>query len=183
MSSHSFSNQDPSPAELDEVSRSAYERRIQRLEDERKELVRKLTDTNIALQKMAHGSTAASPGSPTKNNEVAADSNKAAAASSEKSGAEVRKLQDEVSLSFRCTRLISVEAIRTHSSKTTCNDLQSISLIFGKDFVQLRSSAVQLVPRKSGWGYPVSVTHNLLIRDNSQITFTKNSGSFSPFSS
>ena len=78
------------------MSRSAYERRIQRLEDERKELVRKLTDTNIALQKMAHGSTA-SPGSPTKNNEAAADSNK----SSEKSGAEVRKLQDEVSFSFR----------------------------------------------------------------------------------
>ena len=98
MSSHSFTNQvDPSPEQLDEVSRSAYERRIQRLEDERKELVRKLTDTNIALQKMAHGSTAASPVSPTKNNEAAADSNKAAAASSEKSGAEVRKLQDEVS--------------------------------------------------------------------------------------
>ena len=97
MSSHSFTNQVvPSPGELDEVSRSAYERRIQRLEDERKELVRKLTDTNIALQKMAHGSP--SPGSPTKNNEAAADSNKA---SSEKSGAEVRKLQDEVSFSFR----------------------------------------------------------------------------------
>ena len=79
---------------LDDLSRSAYERRIQRLEDERKELVRKLTDTNIALQKMAHGSAVVNPpvvgGSPTKaNNE---DSNKA----SEKSGAEVRKLQDEV---------------------------------------------------------------------------------------
>ena len=100
MSSLSFTNQvDPSPAELDEVSRSAYERRIQRLEDERKELVRKLTDTNIALQKMAHGSPSVTPvSSPTKNNEAAADSNKAAAAaSSEKSGAEVRKLQDEVS--------------------------------------------------------------------------------------
>ena len=82
---------------MDDLSRSAYERRIQRLEDERKELVRKLTDTNIALQKMAHGSAVVNPpvvggiGSPTKaaNNEV--DSNKA---SSEKaSGAEVRKLQ------------------------------------------------------------------------------------------
>ena len=79
---------------MDDLSRNAYERRIQRLEDERKELVRKLTDTNIALQKMAHGSPVVGQpvvgGSPTKaNNE---DSNKA----SEKSGAEVRKLQDEV---------------------------------------------------------------------------------------
>ena len=77
---------------LDDLSRSAYERRIQRLEDERKELVRKLTDTNIALQKVAHGSAVVNPPvSPTKaaNHE---DSNKA----SEKSGAEVRKLQDEV---------------------------------------------------------------------------------------
>ena len=74
---------------MDELSRSAYERRIQRLESERKELVRKLTDSNMALQKMAHGSSVVPPvGTPT--NE---DSNKA----SEKSGAEVRKLQDEVS--------------------------------------------------------------------------------------
>ena len=103
----SFNQDAPAAApELDEVSRSAYERRIQRLEDERKELVRKLTDTNIALQKMAHGSPSVAPVvSPTKNNEAAADSNKAAAASSEKSGAEVRKLQDEVR-EF-CTRLIT----------------------------------------------------------------------------
>ena len=108
----SFNQDAPAAApELDEVSRSAYERRIQRLEDERKELVRKLTDTNVALQKMAHGSPspvvnpAVVGSSPTKNNEAAADSNKAAAASSEKSGAEVRKLQDEVR-EF-CTRLIT----------------------------------------------------------------------------
>lgn len=81
---------------LDDLSKNAYERRIQRLEDERKELVRKLTDSNIALQKMAHGSSVVNPpvvggsSSPTKTNNE--DSNRA----SEKSGTEVRKLQDEV---------------------------------------------------------------------------------------
>ena len=36
--------------QLDGLSKSAYERRIQRLEDEKKELLRKLADSNRALQ-------------------------------------------------------------------------------------------------------------------------------------
>ena len=41
--------------QLDGVSKSAYERRISRLEDEKKELLRKLNDSNRALQNFAHG--------------------------------------------------------------------------------------------------------------------------------
>ena len=40
---------------LDGLSKSAYERRISRLEDEKKELLRKLADSNRALQNFAHG--------------------------------------------------------------------------------------------------------------------------------
>jgi hypothetical protein len=36
--------------QLDGLSKSAYERRIQRLEDDKKELLRKLADSNRALQ-------------------------------------------------------------------------------------------------------------------------------------
>ena len=41
--------------QLDGLSKSAYERRISRLEDEKKELLRKLNDSNRALQNFAHG--------------------------------------------------------------------------------------------------------------------------------
>ena len=40
---------------LDGLSKNAYERRINRLEDEKKELARRLNDSNKALQKFAHG--------------------------------------------------------------------------------------------------------------------------------
>ena len=67
---------------VDGLSKSAYERRIGRLEDEKKELVRKLNDSNRALQKMAHGAPI----------DKAGDSNKI-----EQNGAtEVRRLQDEL---------------------------------------------------------------------------------------
>ncbi|CAB4067561.1 CDC42BP [Lepeophtheirus salmonis] len=41
--------------QIDSLSRNAYERRICRLEDEKKELARRLGDSNRALQNMAHG--------------------------------------------------------------------------------------------------------------------------------
>ena len=65
------------------MSRNAYERRIQRLEDERKELIRKLSDSNRALQNFAHGPAAG--GGDT-------DANKNA----ENASIEIRRLQDEV---------------------------------------------------------------------------------------
>lgn len=40
---------------MDGLSKNAYERRIARLENEKKELVRKLADSNRALQNFAHG--------------------------------------------------------------------------------------------------------------------------------
>ena len=76
------------PESLDGLSKNAYERRISRLEDERKELMRKLADSNRALQKFAHGGANAE--APTVGAD--GDSNK----SNENSGAEIRKLQDEV---------------------------------------------------------------------------------------
>ena len=65
---------------LDGLSKNAYERRIQRLEDEKKELVRKLDNSNRALQKFAHG--------PIVDNDVAA--------ANESNANEIRKLQDEL---------------------------------------------------------------------------------------
>ena len=72
---------------LDGLSKNAYERRISRMEDEKRELIRKLTDSNRALQKLAHGSpnvaTPPTPTSPEKDSNRVKDN-------------EVRKLQDEV---------------------------------------------------------------------------------------
>ena len=65
--------------QLDGVSKSAYERRISRLEDEKKELLRKLNDSNRALQNFAHGPI---------DNDVAAKENE--------NIAELRTLKDEV---------------------------------------------------------------------------------------
>ena len=65
--------------QLDGVSKSAYERRISRLEDEKKELLRKLNDSNRALQNFAHGPI---------DNDVAAKENE--------NIAELRNLKDEV---------------------------------------------------------------------------------------
>ena len=62
------------------MSKNAYERRIQRLEDEKKELIRKLENSNRALQKFAHG--------PIVDNDVAA--------ANESNANEIRKLQDEL---------------------------------------------------------------------------------------
>ncbi len=76
-SSHGSSDQ------LDGLSKSAYERRISRLEDEKKELIRKLTDSNRALQGLAHGPI---------DNDVAAKQSENGMA------VEVRDLKDEVNL-------------------------------------------------------------------------------------
>ena len=65
--------------QLDGVSKSAYERRISRLEDEKKELLRKLNDSNRALQNFAHGPI---------DNDVAAKENE--------NIIELRNLKDEV---------------------------------------------------------------------------------------
>ncbi|XP_059087809.1 serine/threonine-protein kinase MRCK beta-like isoform X3 [Tigriopus californicus] len=68
---------------VDGLSKNAYERRITRLEDEKKELVRKLNTSNQALQKFAHGPLAdPEPTSGPDNNQSA--------------GNEVRRLQDEL---------------------------------------------------------------------------------------
>ena len=83
------SSPSPSPAalmttsstdQLDGLAKNAYERRIQRLEDEKKELVRKLENSNRALQKFAHG--------PIVDNDVAA--------ANESNANEIRRLQDEL---------------------------------------------------------------------------------------
>merc|ERR1711953_644847 len=66
--------------QLDGLAKNAYERRIQRLEDEKKELVRKLENSNRALQKFAHG--------PIVDNDVAA--------ANESNANEIRRLQDEL---------------------------------------------------------------------------------------
>jgi serine/threonine-protein kinase MRCK len=67
--------------QLDGLSKSAYERRISRLEDEKKELLRKLNDSNRALQNFAHGPI---------DNDVAAKQNENSATE------ELRDLKDEV---------------------------------------------------------------------------------------
>lgn len=67
--------------QLDGLSKSAYERRISRLEDEKKELLRKLNDSNRALQNFAHGPI---------DNDVAAKQNENSAT------VEIRDLKDEV---------------------------------------------------------------------------------------
>ena len=67
--------------QLDGLSKSAYERRISRLEDEKKELLRKLTDSNRALQNFAHGPI---------------DNDIAAKQSENGTAVEVRDLKDEV---------------------------------------------------------------------------------------
>lgn len=66
--------------QLDGLAKNAYERRLQRLEDEKKELIRKLENSNRALQKFAHG--------PIVDNDVAA--------ANESNANEVRRLQDEM---------------------------------------------------------------------------------------
>merc|ERR550532_2650239 len=66
--------------QLDGLSKNAYERRIQRLEDEKKELIRKLENSNRALQKFAHG--------PIIDNDMAA--------ANESNANEIRRLQDEL---------------------------------------------------------------------------------------
>ena len=65
---------------MDGLAKNAYERRIQRLEDEKKELVRKLENSNRALQKFAHG--------PIVDNDVAA--------ANESNANEIKRLQDEL---------------------------------------------------------------------------------------
>jgi hypothetical protein len=75
-------DRDESNDVLDGLSKSAYERRIQRLEDEKKELMRKLGDSNRALQNFAHGP-------------LAVDNNSSSTPSNDNSAAEIRKLQDD----------------------------------------------------------------------------------------
>ena len=66
--------------QLDGLAKNAYERRIQRLEDEKKEMARKLENSNRALQKFAHG--------PIVDNDVAA--------ANESNANEIKRLQDEL---------------------------------------------------------------------------------------
>ena len=92
------------PDQLDGLSKSAYERRIQRLEDEKKELLRKLENSNRALQNFAHGPLADNDSNRT-NNESAAN--------------EVRRLQDDVNTltkknagEFRVTKKWTLVSLR-----------------------------------------------------------------------
>ena len=71
---------------VDGLSKIAYERRINRLEDERKELIRKLSDSNMALQKIAHGSSISTKPVSDTDSKV----------KNESSAVEVKRLQDEV---------------------------------------------------------------------------------------
>ena len=71
--------------QMDGLSKSAYERRIQRLEDDKKELLRKLADSNRALQNFAHGP----PLKVESNNDNDNEKNTDNAAN------EMRKLQDD----------------------------------------------------------------------------------------
>ena len=73
-------NMTGSTDQLDGLAKNAYERRLQRLEDEKKELIRKLENSNRALQKFAHG--------PIVDNDVAA--------ANESNANEIRRLQDEL---------------------------------------------------------------------------------------
>lgn len=103
---------------MDGLSKNAYERRITRLEDERREMMRKLADSNRALQKFAHGG----PISPTSQAAaaVAADNDHATAAAND-SGAEIRKLRDEVNrLTKRNSELeVSVSDFEQQSKEMT----------------------------------------------------------------
>ena len=78
---------------MDGLNKNAYERRITRLEDEKQELLRKLGQSNQALQKFAHGSSLEDGGQagPDNVNKATASSNE-----SNNNGQEVRKLQDEL---------------------------------------------------------------------------------------
>ena len=75
-------NMSGSTDQLDGLAKNAYERRIQRVEDEKKELVRKLENSTRALQKFAHGAP------PIVDNDVAA--------ANESNANEIRRLQDEL---------------------------------------------------------------------------------------
>ena len=88
--------------QLDGLSKNAYERRIQRLEDEKKELVRKLDNSNRALQKFAHG--------PIVDNDVAA--------ANESNANEIRKLQDELNTLTK----------RNQGTKTQCGKFSNLIL-------------------------------------------------------
>ena len=68
--------------QLDGLAKNDYERRIQRVEEEKKELVRKLEHSTRALQKFAHGAP------PIVDNDVAA--------ANESNANEIRRLQDEL---------------------------------------------------------------------------------------
>jgi len=78
---------------LDGLSKSAYERRIGRLEDEKKELTRKLVESTRALQRLAHGPGASAEAAAAA---AAAAANGADSNRQDNSAAEVRKLQDEL---------------------------------------------------------------------------------------
>ena len=64
---------------MDGLSRVAYERRIERLEKENKELTRKLVDTSRTLQDVVHGPNNSKPAEESNYNETA----------------EVKKLQED----------------------------------------------------------------------------------------
>lgn len=80
---------------VDGLAKNAYERRIARLEDEKKEMLRKLAQSNQALQKFAHGSSL--PGSEDGvGQQQKGSDNLNKSESVNNNGQEVRKLQDEL---------------------------------------------------------------------------------------
>ena len=99
--------------QLDGVSKSAYERRISRLEDEKKELLRKLNDSNRALQNFAHGPI---------DNDVAAKENE--------NIAELRNLKDEVNKLTKANDDLSRTVVDTeHQAKELLSVKRDLEIV------------------------------------------------------
>jgi len=96
--------------QLDGLAKNAYERRIQRVEDEKKELVRKLENSTRALQKFAHGAP------PIVDNDVAA--------ANESNANEIRRLQDELNTLTKRNQELEVAAKQTEAESKEITSLK-----------------------------------------------------------